>query len=243
MSLPVTPRASATLMILRDAPDGLELLLIERADKKDQNSGAWVFPGGLVDAGDARCHGLCVGLDDAAASARLGLERAGLDFYVAAIRECFEEVGLLFATDAAGRLARTHGDTEPAWSRRRALLHGGEIDMATVCADAGLRLAADRLHYVAHWVTPIDMPKRFDTRFFMAALPEGQSPRHDAVEALDHVWLRPDAILAPDNARRMLRVTRAMVETVARFADTRAALEWARGLGDIPMTMRAPAAR
>ena len=97
-----TLRAAATLVVVRDAAVGTEVLLLRRAERGDHNSGAWVFPGGLVEAGDRDCHAWCAGIDDASASARLGLAAGGLDYYVAALRECFEECGLLLASGAQG---------------------------------------------------------------------------------------------------------------------------------------------
>src|SRR5687768_1751191 len=90
------PRQAATLVVARDGPQGLEVLLLLRAERGDHNSGAWVFPGGLVDPGDREAHAVCDGPDDATLSAALGVPEGGLDPAVAAIRECFEECGLLF---------------------------------------------------------------------------------------------------------------------------------------------------
>ena len=98
------PRAAATIVVVRNGAGGIEVLLSRRAERGDHNSGAWVFPGGIVDPGDRQAHGCCAGLDDAAASAQLGLPAHGLDYYIAAVRECFEESGLLFATDRSGEL-------------------------------------------------------------------------------------------------------------------------------------------
>ena len=107
---PVKARAAASLILLRDAPGGPEVLLLTRADKPgDQNSGASVFPGGLLDASDRGHYPRCRGLDDAAASARLGLSSDGLHYWVAAVRECFEEAGLLLASDCQ----RPGGRPEP----------------------------------------------------------------------------------------------------------------------------------
>ena len=123
-------RASATLVVVRDAPAGIEVLLLRRAENGgDAYSGAWVFPGGMVDARDRACHGVVgAALDDAAASARLGLKAGGLDYYVAAVRECFEESGLLFATDASGALPALveAGPRSAAIAAGRAPLHRGE---------------------------------------------------------------------------------------------------------------------
>ncbi len=222
------PRPAATLVVTRDAPGGLELLLLRRAEKGDHNSGAWVFPGGLVDAADQPAHAVCQGLDDTTASRVLGVEHGGLDFYVAAIRECFEEAGVLFATDAAGRPVDLQGESGARLSQLRGPLHRSEAEFGTVCRDFGLQLRPDRLHYIAHWLTPVGRAKRFDTRFFVAVLPEGQSSAHDTVETVDQVWLTPAQALAPENARRLMTPTRATIEQLAGFADTSALLAWAQ---------------
>lgn len=222
------PRLAATVVLTRDAPNGLELLLLRRAEKGDHNSGAWVFPGGLVDAADGECHALCDGLDDAEASRRLGVERGGLDMFIAAVRECFEEAGVLYATQADGRTVDLLGERGAALSARRGALATGECSLAELCQAHALRLSVDRLHYIAHWLTPIGRPKRFDTRFFIAVLPEGQATAHDAVETVEQVWLTPAQALAPENARRLMTPTRAVIEQLAAFADTARLLAWAR---------------
>lgn len=238
MSTPVVPRPAATLVIVRDAPGGLELLLLQRADRGDQNSGAWVFPGGLVETQDRDCQPHCAGIDDAAASSRLGIAHGGLDFYVAAIRECFEEAGLLLATDAHGTPVTMNGDAGARLTALRRPLHRGEIGLAAVCGRLGLRLAADRLHYIGHWVTPVGLPKRFDTRFFLALLPGGQCCIPDAVETLDQAWLRPGAALAPENSRRLLKVTRSVIEGLAAFSDIAALMAWAQSPREVPTVLQ-----
>jgi 8-oxo-dGTP pyrophosphatase MutT (NUDIX family) len=238
MGTAAVPRHSATLVVVREREGGFELLLLQRADNGDQNSGAWVFPGGLVDKADRDCHPDCAGLDDAAASERLGLAQGGLDFYVAAIRECLEEAGLLFAVDGRGKLVDLSGEAGTKLAALRAPLNAGDCEFAAVCREAGLRLACDRLFYIGHWVTPLGLPKRFDTRFFLAVLPQGQSSLHDSVETLDQVWVRPAAALAPENARRMLKVTRNVIELVGRFPGMEALLAWARSPREVPMVMQ-----
>lgn len=222
-----TPRLAATLVLTRDGPDGLELLLLRRADKGDHNSGAWVFPGGLVDAADRQAHAVCADLDDTTASRGLSLPGAGLDLYVAALRECFEEAGVLFATQADGRPVDLQGDSGERLLQQRAALHRGETDLATVCADFGLQLRPGQLHYIAHWLTPLGRAKRFDTRFFVAVLPAGQASAHDTVETVEQVWLTPAQALAPDHARRLMTPTRAIIENLAAFTDTQAMRAWA----------------
>ncbi len=228
MTLPGAPRPAATLVVVRDAPAGIELLLLRRAEKGDHNSGAWVFPGGLLDAADRRCHAACAGLDDARASVLLGLPEGGLDYYVAAIRESFEEAGLLFAVDERGQPIDMLVDVGTPLAALREPLHRGEVALADVCRDFGLRLAADQLFYIAHWVTPLGRAKRFDTRFFLAVLPQGQSSSHDALETVDHAWLRPEEALSSEHSRRLMTPTRSVIATIARFERTQALLAWAR---------------
>ena len=183
------PRAAATLVVVRDAASGgIEVLLSRRAERGDHNSGAWVFPGGMVDPGDRAAHACCVGLDDATASAQLGVKESGLDFHIAAVRECFEESGLLFASDADGQLITLDavGDTAfgPSIAEWRGPLHRGERSLVELCAETGLRLAVDRLAYLSHWLTPPGRAKRFDTRFFIAAAPPAQIGAHDGTGTL-----------------------------------------------------------
>ena len=166
---------------MRDADVGIEVLLLRRAERGDQNSGAWVFPGGVVDASDHESAACCSGLDDIGASATLGLPHGGLAYYVAAVRECFEEAGLLYACDAgeSSRGRPRHAGRRScrrigAW---RASVHRGERTLAELCRAAGLTLALDRLVYFSHWLTPPWPPKRFDTRFFIARRPPHRSLR------------------------------------------------------------------
>ncbi len=215
------PRPSATVVVVRESPAGPEVLLLRRAERGDMNSGAWVFPGGLVDAGDAACGACADGLDDAGANARLGVASGGLAFYVAAVRECFEECGLLFAGDTPGRLADEA--TVARLERWRGPLHRGETSFSDFCAEQGLRLALDRLVYCAHWVTPVGLPKRFDTRFFAAEAPPAQPAAHDEGETVEHRWLRPADVLADRAAYKMMTPT---VHTLQSIARHEAAADW-----------------
>ena len=219
------PRAAASLVVVRDAPVGIEVLLLRRAERGDHNSGAWVFPGGIVDAGDRAAHGCCAGLDDAAASALLGLPEGGLDYHVAALRECFEECGLLLAEDAAGRAV---GALDPGLAAWRGPLHRGERHMVELCAGHGLRLSAARLTYFSHWLTPVGRPKRFDTRFFVAQAPAGQQASHDDAEIVEQQWLRPADALARSAALKLMTPTVKTLEALARFDSVAALMAFAR---------------
>jgi 8-oxo-dGTP pyrophosphatase MutT (NUDIX family) len=219
------PRDAATVVVVRDGATGLEVLLLQRAERGDHNSGAWVFPGGLVDAGDRAFAG--AEMADDYASVRLGMESGGLAFHVAAVRECFEESGILFALDADGEFGTLEGAGAPRIAQLRSQVQEGAVSIFDVCRESGLRLAPERLHYVGHWLTPLGRAKRFDTRFFLAIAPPRQSAMHDAQETLDHVWLAPAEALSPRNARRLMTPTRAMIELLLPFADTGALGAWA----------------
>jgi len=238
LTVPAAPsatRKAATVVVVRDAPHGLEVLMLRRTESRDHTSGAWVFPGGLLDAADRQCHQLCVGVDDAAASALLGTSDGGLDYYVAAIRECFEEAGILFAVREQGEPIDMLVDAGTRLAQLRAPLHGGEISFAEICREFRLRLAADQLHYIAHWVTPVGRAKRFDTRFFLAVLPAGQSSAHDALETVDHGWIRPAEGLAKASEMRLLTPQRSLLATLAHHQHSDTLLAWARAPREIAM--------
>jgi glyoxylase-like metal-dependent hydrolase (beta-lactamase superfamily II)/8-oxo-dGTP pyrophosphatase MutT (NUDIX family) len=219
------PRAAATLVVVRDAPGGLQVLLLCRAERGDHNSGAWVFPGGTVDKTDAQWRGLCDGSDDAATSTRLGIAEGGLDYAITAIRECFEECGLLFARRAGALL----GDDSARLAPWRAPLNAGERSLGEFCAAEGLRLAVDELAYFSHWLTPLGRAKRYDTRFFVAVAPAGQTAQHDGTEMVGMHWLRPADALARSDSLKLMGPTRATLSAIGAFNDTAALMAYARG--------------
>jgi glyoxylase-like metal-dependent hydrolase (beta-lactamase superfamily II)/8-oxo-dGTP pyrophosphatase MutT (NUDIX family) len=219
------PRAAATLVVVRDAPGGLQVLLLCRAERGDHNSGAWVFPGGTVDKTDAQWRGLCDGSDDAATSTRLGIAEGGLDYAITAIRECFEECGLLFARRAGALL----GDDSARLAPWRAPLNAGERSQGEFCAAEGLRLAVDELAYFSHWLTPLGRAKRYDTRFFVAVAPAGQTAQHDGTEMVGMHWLRPADALARSDSLKLMGPTRATLSAIGAFNDTAALMAYARG--------------
>lgn len=229
------PRQAATLIVLRDSPRGVEVLMLKRAEKPgDQNSGAAVFPGGLLDKSDLGHYGRCRGMDDATASARMGLARDGLHYWVAAVRECFEEAGLLLATDDAGRLVDLHAHPAEAVTALRRALHANELGMETVCERFGVQLAMDRLAYYSHWITPKGMPKIFDTRFFVCVAPEGQTAEADQTETVDLLWIRP--LEAAERARelKLMNVTEKTLRHLATFSRAADAVAWARAQDSVP---------
>ncbi len=231
------PRASATIVVVRDGANGIEVLLSRRAERGDHNSNAWVFPGGIVDKNDAGAHACCDGLDDVEASRRLGLATGGLDYYVAAVRECFEESGLLFARADGDALVDLEGADAARLGPWRVALHRCERSVADFCASEGLHLAVDRLVYLSHWLTPLGRAKRFDTRFFIAAAPEAQTAAHDGTELVEQLWLAPAEALARSASLKLLTPTQKSLETVARFSTVHEAMAWAAAPREVALVM------
>jgi 8-oxo-dGTP pyrophosphatase MutT (NUDIX family) len=186
---------AATVMLVRDGLGGLEVFMLRRALGASFAGGVYVFPGGRVDAADhaGELEAICDDLDDQQASARLGVERGGLAFWVAAIRECFEEAGVLLARPVGGDAAIRFDDpaTEQRFATARRAVHSGELSLVDLCAGEGLRLITGLVQYVSHWITPIGEPKRFDTRFFLALAPPAQEPLHDDSETIASLWVTP----------------------------------------------------
>lgn len=185
-------RDAASVVMLRDGESGLEVFLLKRHGMSDVLAGAYVFPGGKVDPQDAMLD-LRAHLDMAPSILHAGLGEPDLDelaataLHVAALREAFEETGVLYARDAHA----THA--QQAWQLLR---EGRAFD--EVLALMSLRLEVSKLVPWSRWITPIVggvMRKRFDTRFFLAAVPQGQIAQHDNHEATDSVWLTPRAAL------------------------------------------------
>jgi len=234
-SLSKPPRAAATVVVVRDAPLGIEVLLLRRAERGDHNSGAWVFPGGLVDAADRSAQACCRGVEPAAADARLGVAGHALDYWVAAMRECFEEAGLLYAREADGRPLVLDAERAARLDAWRGPLQRGERSLAALCHEEGLTLAADELVYFSHWVTPPVRAKRFDTRFFVARAPQGQQSVHDDGELVEQLWISPTAALTRSEPLKLMTPTLKTLEAIARFADVEALLAWAREPRTVPL--------
>jgi 8-oxo-dGTP pyrophosphatase MutT (NUDIX family) len=196
MPEPASPRPSATVLLLRDGARGLEVLMVERHHQIDFVAGALVFPGGAVDATDAdpalaaRCTGVA-GLPDG--------ERA---LRVAAIRETFEEAGVLLARRRRAAALVDAGTLRGIEERHRAALHAGARSLAEVAEQEDLELACDALVPFAHWITPLFMPKRFDTWFFLVEAPADHVALHDGRESVDSLWITPDDADAERRAGR-----------------------------------------
>ncbi len=227
-------RPAATVVVLRDDTSaGMQLLLMRRAPRAgDIHSGACVFPGGLMDATDREGHAACTGLDDARASAALNLKSGGLDFYFAAMRECFEEAGLLFVAGAEPSAAQLEqiAALRPALNRH-------ELTLPELCTRFGLTLDPNRLVYLDHWLTPPGVPKRYDTRFFVTRLPELQVALQDDGETDAQLWLTPAEALAQRRELKLAPPTYKIIELLQRLGQIDAVLAHARGLDSVSCIM------
>nr|WP_211366016.1 MBL fold metallo-hydrolase [Verticiella sediminum] len=220
---PAELRPAALVILARDGEQGLEVFMLQRTRGADFVPGANVFPGGGVDAddGSAQIAALSPGLDDAAASRILGIAQGGLAFWAAAVRECFEEAGLLLATDASGELVDFSAAQDASrYAAVRGELNAGRQGFAAMLREHGLTLALDRMAYFSHWITPMGMKRRYDTRFFVAAAPAGQVATHDEAETVDSVWIRPsDALALSDEGKfTLVYATRQTLQQLAGFA-------------------------
>jgi 8-oxo-dGTP pyrophosphatase MutT (NUDIX family) len=209
MTEPQTPRPASTIILLRDAPAGLETFMVVRHHQIDFASGALVFPGGRLEAADAEL------------AASLGSAADPLaPFKVAAIREAFEECGVF--------LARPRGEDGLVPPGRVEILDRA-APFAEVMAREALVPAIDLLVPFAHWITPVFVPKRFDTRFFLALAPMGQALAHDGREAVDSVWIKPLEALAEHGRRfKLLFPTERNLWKLTAHADAASALAAAR---------------
>ncbi len=238
---PTNIRPAASVLVLRDGPNGVQVLLMRRPERdNDFRSGACVFPGGVLDHGDGASQALCLGLDDATASTRLGLATGGLAFFVAALRECFEEVGLLFVCAPQGGPidVAAHADSLQPWRHR---LHRGEATLEQLLRHFGWRLDLRDMAYFAHWLTPVTRPKRFDTRFFVRLAPAEQQAQPDMGEALELMWLTPDEALDPQRGLKLLNVTQRVLHSLRGFAGARPAFDHALALRGVRRVFPRPA--
>ena len=236
------PRMAASVIVLRDTPEGLQVLMQRRAERAgDQNGGACVFPGGVVDDADALQHTQCFGLTDAEASAKLQLPSGGLNFWLAAVRELFEEAGLLYLADAQGQLVDLQSLPAHELAQVREwqhALHENRLTLAELCSRLQARVAAGQLAYYSHWLTPPGLARRFDTRFFIARAPARQTERADDGEAAELLWLTPAQALDKSRGLKLLPVTRRTLMALQAFNTVDQALAEANAPGrEVVMTM------
>lgn len=224
---PVQPiRPAATVIIVRDVGDPFEIFMLRRTSSAAFAGGMYVFPGGRVD-GEDHLHAYDAirrgpSEDQQAQQRALGTEWRG--YWVAGIRETFEEAGLLLAYRGNGRktelLAYADEAIRARFDEYRHAVHGKSVTLREVCQRENLHLAVDRIHYFNRWVTPLGRPRRFDTRFFIAEAPLGQTGQHDDKETDRSIWISPAEALARNSSDEfgLMAVTRLQLQTLAEFS-------------------------
>ena len=233
-------RPAATVILVRDADHGYEIFMLRRTSQAAFAGGMFVFPGGRVDGDDHlhsydhwRCGPAECQLPQQQA---LGAEWRG--FWIAGIRESFEEAGLMLAYDRSGELL-SYADRalRERFEGYRRPLHSGALSLQDICEREDLRLAVDRIHFFNRFITPMGRPRRFDTRFFVAEAPPGQTGRHDAHETVDSIWISPQQALARNDAREfdLMRVTRKQLEDLAVYESKQALLAAAAVRREFPV--------
>ena len=199
----VPVRDAATVMLVRDGDEGLEVFMLRRTLAAVSPVVCTCSPAerSTTPTATTRWRAQCVGRSDAEASGVLGVGAGGLAYWVAAIRECFEEAGVLLAVDGEGAVVRFDRDDVAArFVDHRRAVHQGATRLVDLCAAEGLRLDVGGIHYVSHWITPVGERRRFDTRFFVAAAPDAQEPLHDDHETIESRWISPSGALEATTA-------------------------------------------
>lgn len=221
---PAPAKPSATIVVLRESSSVPEILLVRRR-AGDAFGESYTFPGGVVDDDESASHAYSQGITPVEADAVLSVDQDGLDYYSAAIRELFEETGILLARDAAGEWFS--GDADLDGSRKD--VDQGTLPWSDFLRDQGIEMASGALHYFAYWETPLHLPKRWSTRFFLAKLPRGQDATHDGSELTDCRWIvAADALmLGRDGDMKLPVPTVSTLESLSRLNTVDEMLAWA----------------
>ncbi|MEM7079960.1 MAG: NUDIX hydrolase [Pseudomonadota bacterium] len=217
-------RLAATVMLVRQAGSAMEVYMVKRPGRGDFPD-LHVFPGGKVDDEDWAPH-LCGSLEDDYASELLGVAAGGSRYWVAVARECFEECGVLLARRGDEMIDFAQPAVRERFSELRRALLADEISFADLCDAEGLVIACDRLAYFSHWITPDSVPRRFDTRFFLAAMPSDQETLAHSGETADEDWIMPAQALEQraGGAWQMIEPTVRSLQTLSQFIHVDGAL-------------------
>jgi 8-oxo-dGTP pyrophosphatase MutT (NUDIX family) len=214
------PVDAATVILARQPEDApWECFMVRRHVLSDFAADVFVFPGGKVDESD-RDPAIADFVRDRTELQRESDPVASLAVKLAAIRELFEEAGVLLAERDGMGLVRLDGADQKRYVEYRRMLHTGELAMLELARRERLCLAAHRLHPFSRWITPVDSPRRYDTRYFVTQMPDGQEPIHDALETTDSSWIAPADAL--DRFRRgkfpLVYATEKHLERMAQYA-------------------------
>lgn len=236
---PVAPKRAATVVLLRDGGDGLEAYTIRRVASMAFASGMHAFPGGAVDPRDADGELAWVGPTPAEWAERLGLEdeAAARAMVCAAVRETFEESGVLLAGADADTVVGDVSGTE--WETARQALVDRTLAFSDFLASHGLALRGDLLAGWARWITPEFEPRRYDTCFFLAALPAAQRTRDVGGEADRVAWVKPAEAVARNRAGEMAMLPPTVV-TLAQLSGEATVAAALRAAADRDLTPVTP---
>jgi 8-oxo-dGTP pyrophosphatase MutT (NUDIX family) len=225
-------RPSSTVVLVRAGVSDPEIFMVRRHEQSSFGS-AHAFPGGVVDPVDAQVHSFCEGLSSAEANARLGVHDGGLDYYSSAIRELFEESGVLLADTSI---------LDENISAVRDALNDGSLNWADLVSRNEMNLYCGDLNYISHWVTPPNEPKRYSTRFFLSSLPEGQTAEHCGGELTESCWATASEVLAAERRGDVTLIfpTLKTLESIARHKSLESLLEWAESSVEWGITSMVP---
>jgi 8-oxo-dGTP pyrophosphatase MutT (NUDIX family) len=230
-SEPAPVRPSATVVLLREGVSDPEILMVRRR-AGDAFGDSYAFPGGVLDHDESDARTYCCGRTEQQADATLALPAGGLDYYSAAVRELFEETGVLLARDSTRNWAFSKSPDGAALIRDlRVQLDGGCLPWAELLRSHELGIACDALHYFSFWETPQCRPKRWSTRFFVAEMPFGQHAQHDGNEVTDSCWMSAAELLAVGEERGM-QLPFPTISTLRKFSEFRSVAELLRWAGE-----------
>jgi 8-oxo-dGTP pyrophosphatase MutT (NUDIX family) len=234
-------RPAATVIIARAAAAGgaPEIFMLRRTSRAAFAGGMYVFPGGRVDSDDHlhKYDAYRHGPDEAQLQQQQALGHEWRGYWIAGIRETFEEAGLLLAYTDSGQLLSFDQRNEARFETYRHQIHDGELSLDELCHRESLRLAVDHIHYVNRFVTPAGRPRRFDTRFFLAEAPTDQTGLHDDKETVESIWISAADALARHAAEEfdLMVVTRMQLEMLAAQTTLPALIAWAKSNTSFPV--------
>ena len=224
-------KPAATVILMRDAEeDGFEILMVKRSSRSAFGS-IYVFPGGKLDPEDysRELYSYFKEMTDSEASKKLGIKNDGLAYWIACIRECFEEVGVLLTGSNDSIIQDTF-----KLNAFRNKLNNKEITFKDICISESLNLRAKNIVPCAHWITPTIEPKRFDTRFFLAKVDLKQLASHDGFELTESIWIKPhDALKRLEKGEmNMIIPTIENIKALAQFSSSKDAFDYFDSLKD-----------
>lgn len=231
-------RPAATVIIAKDAKPQYEIFMLRRTHQAAFAGGMFVFPGGRVDEDDhaAYYEEHRQGPSPAQLPQQEALGEDWCGYWIAGIRETFEEAGILLAYNSDGDILSYEDHNQATFEDYRHALHAGEINLAEICAREKLNLAVDLIHFYNRWITPTGRPRRFDTRFFITEAPTRQVGFHDGNETVDSVWISPGEALRLNAAGDfgMMAVTVKQLSDLAQHQTVQDLITMARNNREFP---------